>query len=84
MIGKTFSRSWTERGEKKVVTRKILSEFLQFERRFYVLRDPESGKSFSALADDFDREFKVTASTPFIHRKGYKGKSIVGKQKSYS
>lgn len=80
MIGKTFAK--TRNGV--TVSRKVTGEYGQFGRRFYTVQDLVTGKSFPALADDFDREFKVTASTPFIHRKGYKGKSIVGKQKTYS
>lgn len=79
MIGETFSI----RQNGVTVSRKVTGEYLQHERRFYVVQNPETMESAPALADDFDRMFKVNRSSPFIHRKGYKGKSIVGKQKRY-
>ncbi|WP_346320934.1 hypothetical protein [Chitinophaga sp. YIM B06452] len=81
MVGQTFTRTFTTKGQKVTISRKITGEYNQFGRRLYVLQDPETKLSMEAVADDFDREFKVTGSTPFIHRKGYKGKHIAGAQK---
>lgn len=79
MIGKTFTR--TENGIS--IRRQVLEEFGQFGHRLYRLKDLETGKTMEADADQFDQRFKVTTSTPFIQRKGYKGKSIVSKQRTY-
>lgn len=77
MIGKTF----TIRRNGITVSRKVTGEYSQYGQRFYVVQDPEKSVSSPALADDFDRMFKVTGSTPFVHRKGYKGKNIMGAQR---
>lgn len=81
MVGQTFTRTWVAKGQKVTISRKITGEYNQYGRRFYILENPETKESHQALADDFDREFKVTGSSPFIHRKGYKGKHISGAQK---
>lgn len=78
MIGQTFTR--TEKGV--TIRRQVMEEFIQFRRRLYRLKDLDTGKIMEADADQFDQRFKVKTNTPFIHRKGYKGKSIVSKQKT--
>lgn len=77
MIGETFSI----RQNGVTISRKVTGEYLQHDRRFYVVQNPETMETAPALADDFDRMFKVNRSSPFIHRKGYKGKNITGAQR---
>lgn len=57
MIGKTFTR--TE--NKVIIRRKVLSEYFQYGRRFYMTEDPEiPGVEIQTLADDFDRIYKTS------------------------
>jgi hypothetical protein len=79
MIGKTFTR--TEHGT--TIRRQVLEESIQYGRRLYNLKDPDTGRTMEADADQFDDRFKVRVNTPFVQRKGYKGKSIISKQRAW-
>lgn len=82
MIGRTFKRSLSVKGQKTTISRKVNKEYIQYGRRMYDTEDPVTGQSHQAVADQFDHDFKVTASTPLIQRKGFKGIHKNGRQRA--